>query len=80
MNSIFGDMLDESLLVGFYDLLVFSVDIEPQYNDIHKALEQLYENCLNTKGSKYEFTVSKVEYLGHIAENGTIAMDPKKFV
>ena len=53
MHSIFSDILDESLLVYLNDLLVFSADIESHYNDIHKTLEQLHENKLKAKGSKY---------------------------
>ena len=53
MHSIFSDILDESLLVYPDDLLVFSADIESHYNDIHKTLEQLDENKLKAKGSKY---------------------------
>ena len=78
MNSIFSDMLDESLLVYLDNLLVFSADIELHYDDIHKTLEQLCENKLKAKGSKCEFAVPKVEYLGHIVENRTVAMDPEK--
>ena len=33
---------------------------------------------LKAKGSKCVFAVTKVEYLGHIVENGTVAMDPEK--
>ena len=43
-----------------------------------KSLEQLYEHKLKAKGSKCEFAATKVEYLGHIVENGTIAMYPEK--
>ena len=45
---------------------------------IYKTLEQLCENKLKVKGSKCKFVVTKVEYLGHIVENGTVAMDPEK--
>ena len=38
MNSIFSDMLDESLLVNLDDLLVFSTDIESYYDDMRKTL------------------------------------------
>ena len=34
-------MLDESLLVSFDDLTVFSANIESYYDDICKTLEQL---------------------------------------
>ena len=67
-----------SLLVYLDDLLVFSADIELHYDDICKTLEWLHENKLKAKGSKCEFSVSKVKYLGHIVENGTVAMDPEK--
>ena len=78
MNSIFSDMLDKILLVYLDDLVLFSADIELHYNDLCETLEQLYDNKLKAKGSKCEFAVSKVEYLGYIVENRTIAMDPKK--
>ena len=78
MNSIFSDMLDESLLDYLDNLLVFSAGIELYYDYICKTLEQLYENKLKAKGSKCGFAVTKVEYFGHIVENGTIAIDPEK--
>ena len=78
MNSIFSDMLDENLLFYLDNLLVFSVDIELHYDDICKALEQLCKYHLKAKGSKCEFVVTKVEYLGHILENRAVAMDPEK--
>ena len=78
MNSIFSDMLDASFLVYLYNLLVFKADIKLHYNDIRKTLEWLCENKLKAKGSKCEFSVSKVECLGYVAENGTVAMDPEK--
>ena len=43
MNSIFSDILYESLLVYLDDLLVFSADIELNCDDVHKTLEQLCE-------------------------------------
>ena len=78
MNSIFSDMLNESLLVYLDDLFVFSIDIELHYNNVCKTLEQLYENNIKAKVRNCEFDVSKVEYLGHIVENGTVTMDPER--
>ena len=78
MNSISHDILDESLLVYLDNLLVFNADIELNYDDICKNLEQLHENKLKAKGSKYGFAITKVEYLGHIVQNRTFAMDPEK--
>ena len=69
INSILSDILDESLLIYLDNLLVFNADIELHYNDICKTLERLCENILKAKGSKCEFSVTKVEYLGHIVEN-----------
>ena len=60
------------------DLLVFSADIELHCDDIYKTLERLCENKLKAKGSKCEFAVTKVKYLGYIVENGTDAMNPEK--
>ena len=78
MKSFFSNMFDESLLVYLDDLLVFNADIELHYDDIHRTLEWLHENKLKAKGSKSKLAVAKVEYLGHIVENETVAMDPEK--
>ena len=65
-------------MVYLDDLLVVSADIELHYNDVHKTLDWLCESKLKSKGSKCEFAVAKVKYLGHIVEKGTVAMDPEK--
>ena len=44
MNSIFSIILDESLLVYLDNLLVFSADIELQYNDV-----KLWNDCMKTR-------------------------------
>ena len=62
-------MLDKSLLVYLDNLLVFSADIEPHDDDIRKTLEQVHVNKVKAKGSKCEYAVTKVDYLGHIVEN-----------
>ena len=67
-------------MVYFNSLLVFSADIELHYNKKCETLEQSQENKLKAKDSECEFAVTKVEYLGHIVENGTVAMDPERFV
>ena len=38
----------------------------------------LHEHVLKNKGSKCIFSVIKIEYIGHIVANFTIAIDPKK--
>ena len=70
--------MDENFLIYFDNLHVFSADIELHYDNICKTLEQLHENNLKAKGSKWNFAVSKVESLGHIVENGTVAIDLEK--
>ena len=71
-------MLDESLLVYLDALLIFSTDIESHYDNVCTSLEWLCENKLKAEGSNCEFSIIKVEYLGHIVENGTVDMDPEK--
>ena len=78
MNSIFSDILDESLLVYIDNLHVFNADIELHYDDICQTLEWLHENRLKTKVSKCDFAVTKFKNLGHIVENRTVAMGPEK--
>ena len=78
MNSTFSDILDESLLVYLDKLLVFSLDIDSHYADIKKILLWLHKHVLKAKGSKCVFSVMKVEYIGHLVSNGTVAMDPEK--
>ena len=78
MNSIFSDILNKNLLVYLDGLLIFSADIELHYDDTYKKYGMIAWKMLKTWGSKCKFTVIKVEYLGHIVENGTVAMDPLK--
>ena len=71
-------MLDESILVYLDNLLAFSTDNKLHYDNVCRALEHLHEKKLKAISSKCEIAVSKAEYLGHIVENGIIAMDPEK--
>ena len=78
MNSIFSDMLDESLLVYLGDSFVFNADIELYFDEVCKTLERLHEHKLKAKGSKCGFVVTKIEYLGNIVENRTVCYGPWK--
>ena len=78
MNSIFSDMMDESLLVYLDNLLIFSSDIDSHYADVRKMLLQLCEHIFEAKSSKFIFSAMKLKYLGHIVINITIAMNPEK--
>ena len=78
MNSIFSNILDESLLVYLDDeLILLFTNIELHYDNICKTLEWFHENSLKAKVRKCVFATTKVEYLGYIVENGKIAMDPE---
>ena len=66
MNSIFSDMLDESLLVYLDNLLIFSTDIESHYDDVHKNLEQLHQNKLRQKVASVNLLLPKLSTLAKL--------------
>ncbi|CAJ2630725.1 unnamed protein product [Trifolium pratense] len=78
MNDIFRPMLRKTVIVFFDDILVFSTSWDQHLEHLKQVFTILSEQQFHLKASKCSFGQSKVSYLGHIVEGGTVAPDPLK--
>ena len=79
MDDIFGDMINECIIIVYMDdIFLFAPDETTLTKNTKRVLARLRENDLFLKPTKCEFNKAKVEYLGMIIEEGKISMDPGK--
>jgi len=79
MDSIFDNMISDTLLIGYMDnLFIFEKELGPLIANTKSVLKQLRDNDLYLKPLKCEFHKTKVEYLGMVIEEGKISMDTSK--
>ena len=78
MNQTFQDLLYKCVTVYLDDILVFSDSVEQHLADLRKVFEWLRTSQFKAKRQKCEFGKSRVKYLGHVVENGTVYADPDK--
>ena len=60
------------------DILVFSKDVPEHLTHLQRVFERLRREKFQAKRQKCEFGKSRVKYLGHVVENGTVYADPDK--
>jgi hypothetical protein len=78
MNSIFKPFLIRSVLVIFYDILIYDKSWEEHVQHVDMVLELLEKQQLYAKPSKFAFRVQEVEYLGHTVSHEGVKVDPNK--
>ena len=79
MDSIFGDLIDECIMIIYMDnIFLFTKTKESLENNMKRILQQLRENDLFLKPKKCKFCKTRIEWLGMIIEEGKILMDPGK--
>jgi hypothetical protein len=66
MNHIFRDQLRKSVLVFFYDILVYSKTWKEHMRHLDEVLSIMEAQSLYAKESKCEFDMTELLYLGHI--------------
>ena len=74
MQSIFGDLLDISVVIYLDDILIFSKTIEEHRQVVREVLLRLKRNGLFFKASKCEFHRNSVEFLGMIVSAQGLTM------
>jgi hypothetical protein len=77
MNDIFRDLLDKCVIVYLDDILIYSKTPEEHKANVREVLNRLRQHKLYAKGSKCEFDVLEVEYLGHIINSEGVQPNPK---
>jgi Reverse transcriptase (RNA-dependent DNA polymerase) len=79
MDSIFKDLIEESIVIIYMDdIFLFVKTPEELENNTKRVLQRLRENDLFLKLKKCEFRKEKVEWLGMIIQEGKISMDQGK--
>jgi hypothetical protein len=78
LNKVLEGYLGVWCLVYLDDILIFSNDEESHRKHVELVIQRLREYNLKIKPSKCKFARSKLEYLSHIIENGTIRPNPVK--
>jgi len=78
MNEVFQDMLRKSVLVSFYDILVYNPTWSSHLQPLEAVLQLLRKHKLFAKLSKCSFGLTQVEYLGHTVSSQGVAVDASK--
>jgi transposase InsO family protein len=78
VNKIFGDIIDQGLLVFIDDLLIYADSQEKHDLMLNTVMERLLQHNLKVNSIKCEFSVSQVEFLGHFISHDGIRMASSK--
>ncbi|GJT05528.1 putative reverse transcriptase domain-containing protein [Tanacetum coccineum] len=78
MNRVCKPYLDKFVIVFIDDILIYSKDEKEHEEHLNAILELLKKEKLYAKFSKFEFWISKVQFLGHVIDSSGIHVDPAK--
>ncbi|KAJ1187078.1 hypothetical protein NDU88_003857 [Pleurodeles waltl] len=78
MDSVFSDLLNQTVVIYLDDILIYSRNPELHSSHVKQVLQRLRAHQLFCKPEKCEFDMTEVKYLGyHLSPTG-IAMDLEK--
>ncbi|GJP51480.1 hypothetical protein CLOM_g10646, partial [Closterium sp. NIES-68] len=70
--------LDECVVVYLDDIFIYSRDMKQHVEHLRRVFEILRRERFYVKLSKSEFTIEKVQFLGHMVSAQGVHVDPKK--
>ncbi|WCJ29454.1 Transposon Tf2-6 polyprotein [Euphorbia peplus] len=78
MNQVFREYLDQFVVVYLDDIVVYSSTLEEHREHLRLVFTKLRENKLFLKLEKCAFGQTRIQFLGHVIEQGRVSMDQKK--
>jgi len=78
MNDVLRPYLDKFVIVYLDDILIYSRNREEHLEHVRLVLEALRQHKLYAKMAKCEFLQTKIGFLGHVLQQGSISTDPDK--
>ncbi|GJP77401.1 hypothetical protein CLOP_g7799 [Closterium sp. NIES-67] len=78
MNGVFRELLDKCVIIYLDDILIYSRSREQHLKDLDAVFTLLHKNRLITKGSKCDFLLQELEFLGHVVPTEGVKIDPRK--
>ena len=78
MDKVLKEFIDVICFVYLDDVIIFSENKEEHIGHIKIIVERFRAANLKIKLKKCQFAVTKIEYLSHIIENGTMKPNTKK--
>jgi hypothetical protein len=78
MHRVFKPYLDRFIIVFIDDILIYSKTQTDHEQHLRITLQTLKEHELYAKINKCEFWIDEVKFLGHVVNQGGIAVDPSK--
>lgn len=78
INQVFRDLIKNGVVLAYVDdLIIPSTDFETALANLEKTLCVAEDFGLNINWKKCKFLQTKIEFLGHIIENGTRPTESK---
>ena len=78
MNNIFGDLLDQCMVVYLDNILIYSNNPKQHTKHIWEVLQWLQKHSLYAKAKKCEWHCNSVEFLGYIMSSEGLTMADNK--
>lgn len=78
MNSLFQDLLNESVIIYLDDLLIYTKTTEEHKRILEEVISRLRENQFYAKLTKCELFRTKIDFLGHTITNGQMSTQKQK--
>ena len=78
IHKVFQPNLDKFIVVFVDNILIYSQSEEEHEDHLRIILQALREHQLYAKFSKCEFWLTEVRFLGHVASDSGVSVDPRK--
>src|ERR1700712_582207 len=78
MESLLGNLLEDSVLVYLDDIIIFSTSLQEHLERLKQVFDRLRKHNFKLRLDKCEFLRKEVDYLGHVITTEGIKPNPNK--